>query len=854
MPGPQQPPTQSHAPAMGKRVTRFFARVEANLSTYALLYLFLIFYAAANLLMFLWGFHGEIVHQENIDVDQGRVMRYIIGMARGAGYMLNLNTAFVILLAARLLFTKLRDTLVANVLPLDKAFPMLHIIVGYVIATSVLVHAGFHFGWLIGFDLWDEWALWSFNMSVLTGCLLVVVFATMLWFVRPSVRKKHFLLFYRVHIIGAILFFVLLVFHGMYRKDPETYKYITPTLIIYLADRILRRLQVSTTTLQLSASNSFFKDDNVLELRVPKPFQYRSGQYAELQVPSINREWHPFTIASAPHEETLALYIKKLGDWTGALHEQFAARLNGDDQQPISVLVRGPYGAPCQHVRGYERVVLISGGIGSTPFSAVCKELHHLNRELGNHAHEERHESKTEKMVEMKQVEKRMYKAIRKMYDVNVDAAVHQVSAVDEQRSAFVTGMLQLAALNRDENERQLSSTEDSSTDVDDGTQEANDLTSNDSFYGAADRQRQQEQRQEQQHHHQRRKREFQRDDAIFVSSLKALPNARQKMINLFDSRSHILTFLHSTRVQFFLLVSLIIRVVILSNGSIWESDFVSILSDSKEENFEGLWVVIVDTFLSLIVTVLISLTVALEIAVMRSRFFSGTRVLDFFVLVPAAVVTTAIDIRTWARGKPFDNGVIALTYLGLLPVMFVLLLTRLHGTLGGRRLTDTKSRCQCHVHAKAPEVDFVWTTPKSETDLWLRQELEPLAGGTKLRLHRYVTREKELDEEMGIGDEFITDTNLGRPDWDSIFSDVASRAQSDTTVGVFFCGPHKMGDAIQKSIRKVEIVSALRGAYLHGLDASIVSRDVGVGKKVVRTLEERGCSVRFAFREENFG
>ncbi|KAI0559304.1 respiratory burst oxidase-like protein [Gracilaria domingensis] len=626
----------------------------------------------------------------------------------------------------------------------------------------------------------------------------------------------------------------------MYRNRPETYKYIVPTLIVYLADRILRRLQVSTTTLQLTASNSFFKDDNVLELRVPKPFQYRSGQYAELQVPSINREWHPFTIASAPHEETLALYIKKLGDWTGALHEEFARRLNGEELDTISVLVRGPYGAPCQHVQGYERVVLISGGIGSTPFSAVCKELHHLNREHGTNEPEERDVSETDRRVEMKMVEKRMYKAINKLYDVNIDAAVNQVSAVDEQRSAFVTGMLHLAALSRNQNDPQISSTEDSSTDADDGPHELNDLTSSDSFYdgeGGA------------QH---RRKKEFHKDDAIFVSSMKAIPNARQKMINLFDSRSHILTFLHSTRVQFLLLVSLTARIVALSIGSIWASDFVSVLSEPTTSN--GLWVVILDTFLSLFVTILIPLTVALEIAVMGSRFFSGTRLLDFFVLVPAAIATTALDIRTWVQGTPMDNGVVGLNYLVLLPVMFVLLLTRLHGTLGGRRLTDTSKRCQCHVHKKAPEVDFVWTTPKRDADLWLRQELEPLASGTKLRLHRYVTREKELDEEMGPGDEFIHDSNLGRPDWDSVFSDVAWRAKSDTTVGVFFCGPHKMGDAIQKSIRKVEIVSALKGAYLRGLDVSTVSRDVGVGKRVVKRLEEHGCSVRFAFREENFG
>eukprot|EP00178_Gracilaria_changii_P018724 TRINITY_DN537_c0_g2_i1.p1 TRINITY_DN537_c0_g2~~TRINITY_DN537_c0_g2_i1.p1 ORF type:complete len:854 (-),score=124.85 TRINITY_DN537_c0_g2_i1:245-2806(-) len=842
------PPARRPTPA--KRVARFFASVEANLSTYALLYLFLIFFAAVNLLMFLWGFRGEIVYEPNIQ--RGPVMRYIIGIARGAGYMLNLDTAFVILLAARLIFTRLRDTLFANVLPLDKAFPLLHIIVGYTIAITVIVHASFHFGWLFGYNLW-EWGLWSFNMSVITGACLLVVFATMLWFLRPSVRKNHFLLFYRVHVIGATLFFTILIFHGMYRNRPETYKYVTPTLIIYLADRILRRLQASTTTLQISSSNCFFKDDNVLELRVPKPFQYRAGQYAELQVPSINREWHPFTIASAPHEETLAMYIKKLGDWTSALHNEFASRLNGEDHENITVLVRGPYGAPCQHVRGYERVVLISGGIGATPFSAVCKELHHLNKEAAAWEIKAPEEPKNHTDLEMAKVEKRMYKAIRKLYNVNVDAAVHQVSAVDEQRSAFVTGMLDIAALRREHSSLRDPSTTFLPAEVDSGT-EANDSNEsttefNDTHTVDSDFESEEKSNLTAEF---RKKKQFQKDDAIFVSTMKAIPSARQKMLHLFDPSSHFLTFLHSTLVQFFLLVTLISRVVILCVGSIWKSDFVPVLAQS--DGNDGLWVVIVDTILSVPMAVVIPVTVALEIAVMGFGFFSEKRLLDFFVLVPAAVATLVLDIVTWVSGEPQDRGVIGLKYLVLLPVMFVLMLARLHNTLGGRRLTDTSKRCTCYIHSKAPEVDFVWTTPKSVNDLWLRHELEPLASGTKLRLHRYVTREKQLDEEMGVGDDFILKSNVGRPDWDAVFSDVASRSHSDSTVGVFFCGPHKMGDAIQKSIRKVEIVSALKGAYLRGLDVTTISRDVGVGKRVVRKLEESGCSVRFAFREENFG
>lgn len=828
---------------MATRLTPFFANIEANLSTNAVLYLFFCFYALVMVLMFLWGFHGEIVYQPNIDL--GPVMRYIIGMARGAGYTLNINTAFVLLLAARFIFTSLRDTPLENVLPLDKAFPMIHIVVGYTTALGVLIHGSFHFGWLFGWDLW-AWGWFKFNMSVITGAILTVIFILMIIFSRPTMRKNHFRWFYRVHIIGALLFYPLLIIHGMYRTRPETYKYIIPAIVIYIADRLLRRAHASTTTLQLSAADSFFKDDNVLELRVPKPFRYCAGQYAELQVPSINREWHPFTIASAPHEPTLALYIKKLGDWTGILHDQFARRIQGTDDSLLTVRVRGPYGAPCQHVRGYDRVVLISGGIGATPFSAICKELHHLHQSGADRKDDGETVSRWRAGVDTTVVERRLYEAISRLYNVNVDAAVNELTAVDEQRSAFVTDMLQLNALSRNPNENVGTTSDSVATDSEDpdgtGASSTNMLRS---YFEETDTEKPNDTL--------TAKKPISKDDSIFVSSTKALPNARQKIIHLFETRSHLLAFLHSTRVQFFLLLVLMGRIGVICTASIWESSFVSVSSDAGASR--GAWVVIADTFLSAIFTLVIPVTIALEMSFMGANFFSRTaRVLDFFLLLPAAIASTALNIHAWVNNEPLSNGLIALHYVVFIPLMFVLLLTRLHGTLGGRRLTDSQGRCHCEIHMRIPDVDFVWTTPTANDDLWLRKELEPLASGTDLRLHRYITREKQLDEETSIGGDFITETKLGRPEWDAVFSEVVARANSASTVGIFFCGPHKMGDDIRKSIRKTEIVSALKGAYLRSCREKTVIKDVGVSRNVVKRLKERGCSVRFAFREENFG
>lgn len=258
-------------------LAQFSARAEAILSTYAVTILFFITYGISVGLMFLWGLYSEL--SAKIDPDRELLFDWLIGTARGAGYILNFNTALVILLASRLFITALRDTAFATALPLDKAFPKLHVVVGYTILLTLFIHVPFHFAWLGRFNGWAA-GLWNFNMTVATGIALLLVFIVMFVYARPKIRKDHFRLFYAVHLVGAFLFFLLLIFHGMYYADPETYKYISGPIVIYIFDRIIRRWRVSTHDLDLSEENSTFRENNVLELRIPKPFDFRPGQYA----------------------------------------------------------------------------------------------------------------------------------------------------------------------------------------------------------------------------------------------------------------------------------------------------------------------------------------------------------------------------------------------------------------------------------------------------------------------------------------------------------------------------------------------------------------------------------------------
>lgn len=78
-----------------------------------------------------------------------------------------------------------------------------------------------------------------------------------------------------------------------------------------------------------------------------------------------------FTMASAPHDDEFVFFVKNAGDWTTALHKICKQGLNprtGNNLSSFDIRVRGPYGAAAQHVCQYDKILLISDGVGAAPF------------------------------------------------------------------------------------------------------------------------------------------------------------------------------------------------------------------------------------------------------------------------------------------------------------------------------------------------------------------------------------------------------------------------------------------------------------------------------------------------------
>jgi len=108
---------------------------------------------------------------------------------------------------------------------------------------------------------------------------------------------------------------------------------------------------------------------------VPDGFSSRkAGQYLLLKLPKGNgwSEAHPFTITSSGSGDVLKITVKRVGDFTTALHSITT---------PVDVQISGPLGNFGKTIDEESKIVFIAGGIGITPFLSL---LMHLDEKKSN--------------------------------------------------------------------------------------------------------------------------------------------------------------------------------------------------------------------------------------------------------------------------------------------------------------------------------------------------------------------------------------------------------------------------------------------------------------------------------------
>ncbi|KAH7330650.1 ferric reductase like transmembrane component-domain-containing protein [Rhizoctonia solani] len=263
------------------------------------------------------------------------------------------------------------------------------------------------------------------NQADMTGIAATAVLAVMVVLSRSQVRRRCYELFFVSHVVGTVVFMILIFFHIKWYLA-GTWA-LTPT-IIYAVDIALRSIRFRVKDAKLEAV-----DDQMTLIHIQTCGSgWRAGQHVHVRLIApngVSNESHSFSIVNAPRMSkssaslfsqssqstfpttpnsatpliqnthipnsvehgVLTLAARVTGTWTRDLNSlartgipsilqpgtsQASAPAEGtpaaDLKSPIRVIVDGPYGAPPKP-QG-ERVVMVCGGSGAAYILGVLAD------------------------------------------------------------------------------------------------------------------------------------------------------------------------------------------------------------------------------------------------------------------------------------------------------------------------------------------------------------------------------------------------------------------------------------------------------------------------------------------------
>jgi NADPH oxidase len=382
---------------------------RAGLETFKFLWIAVNIYVCADTLRW-W--YGEIdrrrIGASTVPLGNEFPFTYYLPWARAFGTGLNLTCTVIMLPVSRTFIRGLYDYSTQNqscssrtlrsilwLFPLDRALHF-HIKTGWLILFYAFGHTFAH---MINAGLvWDQVLDFYGWSPLLSGFFLWILMFFLYPGVLPSVKHGHFELFWYGHQI-FFGFFALCLIHGRGSFGPNYWKWFIVPGTIYIFERIYREYAAYQTVPLISVTNM---DGTVLSIEFSKtamPNGYLEGQYVFLNAPWISKgQWHPFTISSAPQEETVTIHIRVQGEksWTRQLRDYltlfgpdgasyfeladqtdkgvFLGKKFGPSGEKILRLY-GPHAAPTQHVPEYPVDMIVGSGIGVTPVCSTIQSI-----------------------------------------------------------------------------------------------------------------------------------------------------------------------------------------------------------------------------------------------------------------------------------------------------------------------------------------------------------------------------------------------------------------------------------------------------------------------------------------------
>ena len=136
----------------------------------------------------------------------------------------------------------------------------------------------------------------------------------------------------------------------------------------YVYRELLSRFFVSLHDYEVEGVREVAEGLTEITLRpIGRKIDFVPGQFAMVYLEAKDG-WHrhPFTIASAPHEDHLRVTVKALGDYT--------SRITDLVEPGMPAVVGGPHGR-FHYTKGTPRQVWIAGGVGVAPFLSWLRSL-----------------------------------------------------------------------------------------------------------------------------------------------------------------------------------------------------------------------------------------------------------------------------------------------------------------------------------------------------------------------------------------------------------------------------------------------------------------------------------------------
>ncbi|KAL2093373.1 hypothetical protein ACEWY4_010685 [Coilia grayii] len=318
-------------------------------------------------------------------------------VSRGSAAAISFLFPYMLLTVCRNLITRCRETFLNRYIPFDAAIDfhrimamsaivltvvhsLGHVVNLYVLSVSELSILACLFPQVLsnnGSEMPLPWTFWFFQtVPGMTGILLLLVLSFIYVFASRYFRRVSFRGFWLTHYLYSIVY-VLTVIHGSFGllQQPRFFIYLIPPGLLFLLDKLIslsrKKVDIPVLRAELLPSGVTY-----LEFKRPPGFAYRSGQWVRVACLALGSdEYHPFTLTSAPHQETLSLHIRAVGPWTSQLRHCYDPdRAHGMGGYP-KLYLDGPFGEGHQEWTDFEVSVLVGAGIGVTPFASILKDL-----------------------------------------------------------------------------------------------------------------------------------------------------------------------------------------------------------------------------------------------------------------------------------------------------------------------------------------------------------------------------------------------------------------------------------------------------------------------------------------------